>query len=460
MSSQCFLLAKPADSWKSDGLDSTEIKQQVQSGVARHRRKAWKVAQAVHRFSEPPLKEHQSSQLLAEYLRENDFTVTFPYRDLPTAFRAVWGKGKPTLGMLGEYDALPNCGAEEGTWGHGCGHNLLGSAPALGAVVVRDILEQQKIPGRIVYYGCPAEETLVGKVYMAREGAFRDLDACLAWHPSTTTGVNVFGGAAMDSILFEFSGRTAHGSSAHNGRSALDGAMLFDVAVNYLREHVPENIRLHGVIRSGGDAPNVVPAYAKCWYYVRGKDREEVDAVRERVLDCARGAALATGTEVNWTILTTVTERIPNHTLGDLVHQNLRHFGPPRPTKADRDRVRTHLTLKPEFDTTVREGRGQQGRGSTEEDNVSWFTPLGRFQMTCYVKETAGHHRDLAAQVDFPFAERAMAQTAKVFAASALDLFTQPTQLQNARKEFRRRGKGKTYPDLIPKKQKPPSANP
>ena len=139
----------------------------------------------------------------------------------------------------------------------------MGVAPAAGAVAAKTVLENLKSPGRIIYYGCPAEETLAGKVYMARDGAFRDLDAVLAWHPGSSTGVSNYGGSSLDSLVYEFFGKTSHGASAHNGRSALDGVMLMDVAANYLREHVPENVRIHCVIRDGGDAPNVVPAYAK-----------------------------------------------------------------------------------------------------------------------------------------------------------------------------------------------------
>ena len=146
-----------------------------------------------------------------------------------------------------------------------------------------------------MYYGCPAEEILAGKIYMARDGAFRDCDAILGWHPGTSTAVGRCGGSALDSLLFEFHGKTAHGAYAHHGRSALDGVMLLDVAANYLREHVPDNVRIHMCILDGGDAPNVVPAYAKAWYYVRATDREQVEDVTERLKACARGAAMATG---------------------------------------------------------------------------------------------------------------------------------------------------------------------
>ncbi len=325
----------------------------------------------------------------------------------------------------------------------------------MGAVAAKKILYKTGTKGKIIYYGCPAEETLAGKVYMARDGAFRGLDACLAWHPGNSSGVSNFGGSSLDSLVYEFFGRTAHGASAHKGRSALDGVMLTDIAANYLREHVPENVRIHCVIRNGGDAPNVVPAYAKVWYFVRGKDRKQVDDVRERLTACARGAAQATDTEMKWHRITAVYPRLPNDAMCGAVRANLELFGPPRPTQDDKKRAR-NLGLKGEFNTTIAKGSGSQGRGSTDEDNVSWLAPLGRFQIVCYAKGTPGHHRDLAAQAAMPFAERAMLQTAKVFTGSALDLCQKPDLIRKARAEFRKRTKGFTYDPLVLKRQKVP----
>lgn len=331
----------------------------------------------------------------------------------------------------------------------------MGVAPAAGAVAVAEILEQTKRKGRVIYYGCPAEETLAGKVYMARDGAFRDMDAVLAWHPGTGTGVNNHGGSSLDSLVYEFFGRTAHGASAHNGRSALDGVMLMDVAANYLREHVPENVRIHCVIRNGGDAPNVVPAYAKVWYFVRGKDRDQVDEIRERLTACARGAATATGTEMKVHRITAVYPRLPNDTMCDMVAANVSLFGPPRASKADRAAVEK-MGYKKGFKSTVSTGHGSQGRGSSDEDNVSWLAPMGRFTVACYAIGTPGHHRDLAAQAVLPFADRAIFQAAKIFAGSALDLFQKPDLLAKVKSEFRGKTKGFKYDPLIPKRQKVP----
>lgn len=433
-----------------------DLKTAITKAVQAQQSRIWQVALDIHRFAEPPFKEVKSSRLLADYLADHGFEVEFPFKKIPTAFRARWGKSGPAIGMLGEYDALPNCGANEGEWGHGCGHNLLGTAPAAGAVAAKQVLEQGGYRGQIIYYGCPAEETLAGKVYMARDGAFRDLDACLAWHPSSDNRANNHGGAALDSLVIEYFGRTAHGASAHHGRSALDGVILLDVAVNYLREHVPENVRIHSVIRNGGDAPNVVPAYAKTWYYVRGKNRAQVDEVRERLLACARGAAEATGTTMKWQRLTAVCERVPNDALCGLIERNLQRFGPPRPTAEDRRLLVEDLGIQSDFSTKVGPRSTAQGRGSTDEDNVSWLAPLGRFQIACFAKNTPGHHRDLAAQVALPFARKGLLQAAKVFAGTAIDLCFHAPLLRKAKAEFQQRMQGRKYDPLIPKKQPVP----
>jgi aminobenzoyl-glutamate utilization protein B len=359
--------------------------------------------------------------------------------------------------MLAEYDALPDCGPRKGEWGHGCGHNLLGTAAATGAVAAADVLAQTRRQGRVVVWGCPAEEILAGKIYMARDGGFRDNDAILAWHPTAhQTGVSSKGGAALDSILFEFHGRTAHAATAHEGRSAQDGVMLLDVAANYLREHVEENVRIHMCVLNGGDAPNVVPGFARSWYYVRGRDREQVDAVRKRLEACARGAAMASGTKVRIKRLTGGYSRLENDTLAELVGRNLETFGAPTATAADKRRLKGKRT----FASGLRREPDEQGRASTDDDSVSWLAPFGRFELTCVADDTPAHHRDYAAQTMLPFAHRAMLRAAEVFAGTALDLLSDRALLRKAKAEFRKRTRGFTYDPLVPKRQKPPTVNP
>jgi len=435
-------------------------KRRVRKLVAAEAAAAAELSDAIADLAEPGFEEHESSKLLAGYLRRRGFEVDWPWRQMPTAFRAARGRGRPTVGLLAEYDALPNCGADEGQWGHGCGHNLLGAGSAAGAVAAAELLEAVGERGRIVVWGCPAEELLAGKVYMARDGAFADNDAILGWHPGSGTRVSRFGGSALDSVVFEFFGKTAHGASAHDGRSALDGVMLLDVGANYLREHVPENVRLHMCIQEGGEAPNVVPAYAKAWYYVRGKDRAQVDEVRKRLIACARGAATATQTRVKVTRLTGGYSRLQNEPIAKAIERNLKLMGPPAVTASDKRRVR-RLGKKGVFDEKIDNKVDKQGRGSSDEDNVSWLAPFCGLAVACVSKEgVTGHHRDYAAQVKLPFAHRGMLRAAEVLAATAFDLCTKPDLLAEAKKAFRKAARGFTYDPLIPKRQKPPTVRP
>ena len=243
--------------------------------------------------------------LLAKELEADGFSIEWGAGQMPTAFVASWGlegsPGKPIIGFLGEYDALPGLSQKvstqrepiaDGGPGHGCGHNLYGTACMASIMALKATMEREKIPGTIRFYGCPAEETLVGKTYMARDGVFDDLDAALTWHPSSANIVASGSSHAMNSFKVNFHGVASHaGGSPYLGRSALDGVMLMDVGVNYLREHVIPEARIHCVVTSGGQAPNVVPAYAQVWYFVRAPHREQVDEIYGRVLDIAKGAA-------------------------------------------------------------------------------------------------------------------------------------------------------------------------
>lgn len=429
----------------------------IERAVAGEAARARELALAIHDLAEPGFREARSAELLAGYLREGGFRVEFPFKAIPTAFRAVRGRGRPAIGILGEYDALPDCGPSPDQWGHGCGHNLLGVAAAVGAAAAARALDELGTRGAIVFYGCPAEELLAGKAYMARDGAFRDIDACLAWHPSSVSRVMPLGGSALDSLIFDFKGITAHGASADKGRSALDGVMLTDVAANFLREHVPENVRIHMVVSEGGRAPNVVPGRARAWYYVRGRDRQQVDEVRERLTACARGAALATGTRMRVRRTTGIYSRLANAAMAGVLRSNLELFGPPRASVADRRRAR-RLNPRAAFKSGLQPDQPVQERASTDEDSVSWLSPLGRFDLACFPEGPRWHHRELTAHGKLPFAQRGMLQAAKVLAGSALDLAMDRGLLRRARSEFRKGTRGFRYDPLIPSGQKVPAA--
>ncbi len=428
----------------------------VKAAVQREAGEAKRLAGRIWKLAEPPLQEEESSHLLADYLASRGFKVDWPISCMPTAFRATYGRGRPVIGFLGEYDALPDCGLKKGTYGHACGHNLLGVGSAAGAVATAHLMEEGDVSGRLEYWGCPAEEALAGKVYMARDGAFRGLDACLTWHPGNETRAKAAGGSALDSLVFDFQGRTAHGASAEGGRSALDAAVLMDVAVNYLREHVPDNVRIHCVIRDGGNAPNVVPEHARIWYFVRAKDRAQVDEIGKRVILCAKGAATATETEFKVKKLTAVYSKLRNEAMAELVRDNLVLMGAPRATAKDCERVK-ELGKEPDFGRSVNEEiSSQAGKATSDEDNVSWLAPLGCFGVACVPKGIRGHHREYTAQSNLPFAHRGMLYAAQAFAGIAWDLLTDARTLRRIRSEFRKATKGFEYDPLIPKRQRPP----
>ena len=279
----------------------------MQESISRRADALTELSLKIWHFAEAGFLEIESAKAQIEYLKNEGFTVKAPVSGMPSAFVAEYGSGKPIIGYLGEYDALPRlsqepCGLSkkpltEGAPGHGCGHNMLGVAALGAALMLKDAIEAGKVKGTVRYYGCPAEELLAGKVFMARDGLFNDLDACLTWHPFAMNAVSTGSSQALNSVKFHFHGRTAHAAGdPHNGRSALDAVELMNVGVNYLREHVPTDTRIHYVTTYGGGEPNIVPDEATVWYYVRAPKRDQVDPVYQRVIACAEGAAKMTDT--------------------------------------------------------------------------------------------------------------------------------------------------------------------
>lgn len=407
-------------------------------------------------LAELPLCEVQSSALLRNALCSHGFRIEREYELIPNAFTAVAGCGRPVIGLLAEYDALPDCGDDGRSPGHGCGHNLLGTASTYAAIALAQTLDAHGIRGTVKLFGCPAEETLVGKPYMARDGAFDGLDACLAWHPGAATNVENGSGAAMDSIAYEFIGKTAHAAAdPHNGRSALDAVEIMNVSVNFLREHIPSNVRIHYAIMDGGKAPNVVPSYARSWYYIRGTDREQVKQICERVDNCARGAALATDTEMRRTILTACYDRLPNQTISDSLDRHLRAVGAPRFTGADSEAA-IAAGAKGEFAKDLGKIGTGRGTASSDEANVSWLVPLGRLTVACWAKGTPGHHLLVHRQALLPAAMKGMDVAAEVLGLAGLDLLTDPKLRHKAKREFRKLTKDKPYDPVVPPGQPAP----
>ncbi|WP_018962555.1 amidohydrolase [Coprothermobacter platensis] len=302
--------------------------------VGKHRDYLSEVSDTIWDYAEVGFQEFKSSKLLADELEKAGFTVERAVAGLPTAFVATWGSGSPRLGFLAEYDALPGLSqkvtthrepVKEGAPGHGCGHNIFG-AGVMGAVIaLKEEMKEDKLPGTIVFYGCPAEELLAGKVFMARAGLFDDLDCALTWHPMGFNMVSLGSMTAMNSVKFTFHGIPAHAAaSPEQGRSALDAVELMDIGANYLREHVVQEARIHYVITNGGGEPNVVPPEAQVWYYVRAPKRKDVDAIFERLVKIADGAAMMTDTTYDMKFSTACYDVLPNKALATLLNDSMK----------------------------------------------------------------------------------------------------------------------------------------
>jgi aminobenzoyl-glutamate utilization protein B len=437
------------------------------------------VNQDIWTFAELGLQEYRSAARLVGVLKGAGFKVREGVSGMPTAFVAEFGSGKPVIGILAEYDALPELSQQatgvpkvvEGrATGHGCGHCALGTAAVGAALAVKEVYARHGLKGTLRVYGTPAEETVIGKVYMTLDGQFDDLDACLHWHPGTHNRIYYSSSKAVISAKFTFTGLPAHASvSPDKGRSALDGVELMNVGANYMREHVQETSRIHYVITNGGGQPNVVPATAQVWYYVRANAHPDVEAHFDWLTDIAEGAAKMSRTKVQVQIDTDCHEVLPNLPLSRLVLKNFKKVGPPRFDEADLELARQLQTalradfalkdpkaLKDSIDELP--ATPYQDAGSTDVGDVSWHVPTAGLCTVCFAAGSPGHSWQNVAAIGSPIGHKGMMVAAKVLALSAIDLLQDPQALAEARADFRERMKDRKYTTRIPKDQKAPRA--
>ena len=445
-------------------------------------------ALAIWERPEVALQERFAAKRIADELAANGFEVAWGAGGMDTAFTASWGSGSPIIGLLGEYDALPSLSQAAtperqevvpGGPGHGCGHNLYGVAVLGAALALQAAMKARGISGTVRYYGCPAEETLTGKTYMARDGVFDDLDAAITWHPGYVNGVWASSSLAMNSFKVHFHGVAAHGGGApHRGRSALDGALLMDVGVNYLREHVEQDTRIHSVVTNGGLAPNVVPPEATIWYFVRAPNRDKVDAIYARMLDCAKGAALMSGTTYDVEFLTGCHELLPNGVISGIMLDAMEALGGPSFTpdeiafarelqssldaesiEADRrailDAAAEGTTAEDIGDVLCTKvirpsANGDLNHGSTEVGDVSKIAPTGNLLTCCHPLGAPGHSWQITASSGAGIGLRGMDFAAKAMALTGLELLTNSEALAAAREEFRSATDGHPYTSPLP----------
>lgn len=426
-------------------------------------------------YAETAMLEERSAAFLADLLEREGFAVTRGLAGMPTAFVAEFSRGEgPTIGILAEYDALPGVGnapvpakapREDGaSSGQGCGHNLFGAGSVGAAIALARTMEAEGLDGTVRLYGTPAEETVVGKVYMAREGVFDDLDAALEWHPSLETEVRNNPGRALNNFTVEFRGQAAHGAAdPWNGRSALDAVELMNHGVNLMREHVKPSARIHYVIPSGGEAPNVVPEYARVWYYVRDTTRAAVEAHYDWILRVAEGAALATRTEHEVRLITGVHTVLLNRPLQERVQANLELVGVPDFPEEFREfatelqgslgieRTGLNMEVKP-----LADGPEPATGGSTDVAEVSWIAPTVGFDVTSAPENVPWHSWATTASHGREGAVLAAHAAAQVLALTGVDLLTDPGLLAEARAFFEEKTGDEPYESPLPPDQPPP----
>lgn len=444
-------------------------------------------------YAELGYKEFNSSKTIEDALEEAGFTLERGVAEIPTAFVARYGRGGPVIGILGEFDALPGLSQdcvpyrkplENGAPGHGCGHNLLGVAGLASVMAIKQAIDAGEAKGSIVYYGCPAEEGGAGKAFMANAGVFNDADICLTWHPDTFNGTWYANFLSNYRVTFKFRGKTAHAAAdPFNGRSALDAVELMNVGVNYLREHMIPDARVHYVtIHGGGMAPNVVPDFAESLYSVRAPRTDQLDPLFERVKDIARGAALMTGTEVEITVISGMSNMLPNDTVNEVLQAKLHEVGAPKFTEEEhafarelsksipadsletgayvygltskdvaalKDKVLYEEILPPNKSEVILPG-------STDVGDVSWVVPTGQIFTTCWALGSPGHSWQIVAQGKMGIGQRGMLYAGKVMALAALEFMQNDGVRDKAIAEFRQKRAAAKYISPIPVGTKPP----
>jgi aminobenzoyl-glutamate utilization protein B len=443
----------------------------VLARVASHADRFGAISRQIWETPELGFHETKSSPVLQQELRANGFDVRTGVAGMATAFTASFGSGKPVIVVMGEFDALPGLSQKEsstqspvtaGAPGHACGHNLLGSASALAAVAIKEEMAARGLKGTIRYYGTPAEEGGGGKIYMINAGLFQDVDAVLAWHPGDSNAVNLHSLLAINGGKFRFYGVASHAAAApERGRSALDGVMIMLNAVEFLREHVPQETRIHYVITNGGSAANIVPAFAEVSLMARNPDAQTLDGIWERIMKCAQAGALASETRMEFEQGTNYSNVLPNDALSEVLGRAMLKAGGYEYTPQERqfaEELQKSLGAavhrpgpeKVEVDKT--EGTGS---ASSDSGDVSWVVPTAQFTTATFVPGVGAHTWQAAACAGSSIGRKGMVVAARTLALAGVELFENPAEVQAGKDAFQKRLDGRHWTSRIPKDGKP-----
>jgi len=423
-------------------------------------------------------------------LREYGFDVQLGVSGMPTAIYASWGEGEPVLGFQGEYDALPGISNKikpekdplvKGAPGHGCGHNIHGATALACAVALRHIMEEEDIEGTIKFYGTPAEENYGGKVFMVRDGLYDDLDTCLSHHPGNMNTARLSSSNAVNGVKFVYHGKTAHAaSSPEMGRSSLDAIELMNIGVNFLREHIISDARIHYVIEEGGGQPNVVPDYARSWYYIRAPERDQLDPIYDRVIKIAKGAAMMTETKLEIQFIDGLYNILPSKSLAELVVKNMREVGTPTYAEEEKEfaaKIASRFSKQEKINSLRKAkipnwekyvdvdlvtdvldpwGEGETSPGSSDVGDVSWVCPTLEFGTTCNILGAAGHSWAFVAAAGSTIGHKSLIFAAKTMAGASVELLTDTELRKLIKDEHKERLKGRKYTTPLPEGLQPP----
>jgi len=461
------LIAQKKSTSKSIELIKKEAIQEIQTNHDQYK----EIAMQIWDNAELGFKEIKSTSLLQEKLKQEGFSIESGVADIPTAFVASYGTGKPVIGILAEYDALPGLaqqaipekkGIDGKAAGHGCGHHLFGTASIAAGIAVKKLIEQKKITGTIKIFGCPAEEGGSGKVYMVRAGLFNDVDVAIHWHPDAENRITMTSALANSSAKFRFYGTSAHAAASPElGRSSLDAVESMDYMVNMMREHVPQETRIHYVITQGGKAPNVVPDFAEVYYYVRHPNKDQVKQLFERVVNTARAAALGTDTKMEYEIIGGTHDLLLNKTLAEVMQKNLEQIGGVSYSEEEKvfaKKIQTsfnysHSSIETADSIKPLKTEIDAGGGSTDVGDVSYTVPTVGLRTATWVPGTALHSWQAVAAGGTEIGIKGMMVAAKTMATTAIDLFLLPTLIENAKAEFLQKKGTYQYESLLGTRQ-------